>query len=105
MAEIVADPHVPGALGPEPAVAADATRSHPADKGKLRVFISYSRTESDFADQLQAALQTCGFECVIDREDISGGEDWKTRLGAGRLCPFAFLGAVGDMRLGGRAVR
>jgi TPR repeat protein len=82
MTEIVADPHVHGALGPETVLAADATRSHPADKGKLRVFISYSRTESDFADQLQAALQTCGFECVIDREDISGGEDWKTRLGA-----------------------
>ena len=35
MAEIVADPHVHGALGPETVVAADATRSHPADKGGI----------------------------------------------------------------------
>ena len=82
MAEIDADPHGHGAPGPETVALADANRNHPADKGKLRVFISYSRADSDFADQLQAALQTCGFECVIDREDISGGEDWKTRLGA-----------------------
>src|SRR5271167_2027588 len=82
MAEIVADPIGHGAPGPETIRTAEANYNHPADKGKLRVFISYSRVESDFADQLQAALQTCGFECVIDREDISGGEDWKTRLSA-----------------------
>jgi hypothetical protein len=35
----------------------------------------------DFADQLDAALNTCGFECFIDRQGISGGEDWKRRLG------------------------
>ena len=82
MAEIVANPIGQDLPGPAIIAAADANRDHPADKGKLRVFISYSRVESDFADQLQAALQTCGFECVIDREDISGGEDWKTRLSA-----------------------
>jgi hypothetical protein len=52
-----------------------------SDKGKLRVFISYSRDDLDFADQLDAALDTCGFECLIDRHGISGGEDWKRRLG------------------------
>ena len=82
MAEIVADPHGPGPPGPEASPAADSRPAHPADKGRLRVFISYSRADNEFADQLQAALETCGFECVIDREDISGGEDWKTRLGA-----------------------
>jgi TPR repeat protein len=82
MAEIPANPIGQDLPGPAIVVAADANRDHPADRGKLRVFISYSRVESDFADQLQAALQTCGFECVIDREDISGGEDWKTRLSA-----------------------
>ena len=64
------------------APAAVAAPAHPADKGKLRVFISYSRIDHEFANQLLAALETCGFECVIDREDISGGEDWKGRLGA-----------------------
>jgi len=34
-----------------------------------------------FADQLDDALNACGFECVIDRHGISGGEDWKRRLG------------------------
>ena len=52
-----------------------------ADRGKLRVFISYSREDLDFADQLAAALDFSGFECFIDREGISGGEAWKRRLG------------------------
>src|SRR5262249_1170062 len=51
------------------------------DGGKLRVFISYSRDDLDFADQLDAALNTCGFECFIDRQGISGGEAWNRRLG------------------------
>ena len=51
------------------------------DRGKLRVFISYSRDDLNFADQLDAALSACGFECLIDRHGISGGEDWKRRLG------------------------
>jgi hypothetical protein len=39
------------------------------------------RDDLDFADQLAAALDFSGFKCVIDREGISGGEDWKRRLG------------------------
>ena len=50
-------------------------------EGKLRVFISYSRDDLKFADQLDAALSACGFECLIDRHGISGGEAWKPRLG------------------------
>ena len=49
---------------------------------KLRVFISYSRLDVAFADQLVAALEAFGFDPIIDRHDISGGEDWKVRLGA-----------------------
>jgi TPR repeat protein len=52
-----------------------------SDRGKLRVFISYSRDDLKFADQLDAALRAYGFECLIDRHGISGGEDWKRRLG------------------------
>src|SRR5262245_8975798 len=47
-----------------------------------KVFISYSRSDVAFADQLVTALQLCGFEPTIDRHDISGGEDWKARLRA-----------------------
>ena len=58
-----------------------ASRPTSSDSGKLRVFISYSRDDLKFADQLDAALTACGFECLIDRHGISGGEDWKRRLG------------------------
>jgi TIR domain len=49
--------------------------------GKLSVFISYSRDDLAFADQLDAALGFHGFSVTIDRHGISGGEDWKRRLG------------------------
>lgn len=53
------------------------------EAGKLKVFVSYSRKDSlTFADQLVAALETCGFETLIDRHAISAGEEWKARLGA-----------------------
>jgi WD40 repeat protein/lysozyme family protein len=50
-------------------------------EAKLRVFVSYSRDDLEFADQLVAALAPCGFEPTIDRHGISGGEDWQNRLG------------------------
>src|SRR5262245_794493 len=68
------------ASGPVSA-AQQASRPDTPDRGKLRVFISYSRDDLYFADQLDAALNACGFECLIDRHGISGGEDWKRRLG------------------------
>ena len=72
-----------GPASSEPAGIALQQASRPAssDRGKLRVFISYSRDDLNFADQLDAALNACGFECLIDRHGISGGEDWKQRLG------------------------
>ena len=47
---------------------------------KLRVFISYSRDDLNFADQLAAALRAGGIDPTIDRQGISGGEDWRRRL-------------------------
>src|SRR5215813_12858099 len=72
-----------GPASSEPTGTTPQQASGPAssDKGKLRVFISYSRDDLNFADQLDAALNACGFECLIDRHGISGGEDWKRRLG------------------------
>jgi len=49
---------------------------------KLSVFISYSRDDLAFADQLVAALKLYGFDPTIDRHGISGGEAWQERLGA-----------------------
>jgi len=80
MADIAHDASGPS---PKPGDVAPQQPSRPdsPDKGKLRLFISYSRDDLEFADQLNAALNACGFECIIDREGISGGEDWKRRLG------------------------
>ena len=49
---------------------------------KLSVFISYSRDDLDFADQLDAALDLHDFDVTLDRHNISGGEDWQAQLGA-----------------------
>src|SRR3954451_18671325 len=58
-------------------VVAEATQQ----EHKLNVFISYSRDDLGFADQLDAALGVTGFDPILDRHGISGGEDWKSRLG------------------------
>ena len=47
----------------------------------LRLFISYSRQDLDFADQLVAALDAFGFKTTIDRKGIHGAEKWEQRLG------------------------
>jgi len=53
----------------------------PGHDDKLNVFISYSRDDLDFSDQLDKALGLYGFATTIDRHGISVGEDWKSRLG------------------------
>jgi hypothetical protein len=58
-------------------VVAEATQQD----NKLNVFISYSRDDLGFSDQLDAALGLTGFDATLDRQGISGGEDWKSRLG------------------------
>ena len=47
----------------------------------LKVFVSYSRTDVEFADQLVLALEDKGFQTILDRHDMSGGENWRERLG------------------------
>jgi hypothetical protein len=51
------------------------------EAAKLKVFISYSRSDIDFADQLVAALAAYGITPSIDREGIHGAEKWQERLG------------------------
>lgn len=53
-----------------------------ADGERLRVFISYARSDgSTFAEELVAGLEAAGFDPFLDRHDIAPGEDWETRLG------------------------
>ena len=47
----------------------------------LKVFVSYSRKDEDFAQDLLAGLQVGGFEPYLDKHDIAAGEDWEARLG------------------------
>src|SRR5262245_6778407 len=82
MEDIAHDALGPASPRPSDIAPQQASRPDSPDRGKLRVFISYSRDDLHFAEQLDAALNACGFECIIDRHGISGGEDWKRRLGS-----------------------
>ena len=53
------------------------SQSEPAE---LKVFISYSRKDVNFADQLVAALTAYGMMPSIDRGEIQGAEKWLERL-------------------------
>ena len=48
---------------------------------RMKIFISYSRDDVNFADQIVLALQDRGFEPLLDRHDIDSGEKWRDRLG------------------------
>jgi hypothetical protein len=45
-----------------------------------KIFISYSREDSTFADRLAAALSARGFEALIDRTEVYAFEDWWQRI-------------------------
>jgi hypothetical protein len=81
MADVAHDLSGPASPKPDDTAPQQASGHDSPDRDKLRIFISYSRDDLDFADQLDAALNTYGFECFIDRQGVSGGEDWKRRLG------------------------
>ena len=53
-----------------------------ADTDRSRLFISYSRADLPFTDELVAGLAaSADFEILIDRAGIAHGEDWRARLG------------------------
>ena len=65
----------------EPTMAGIRSAKPPA-ANKLKVFISYSRDDTAFADEIVAGLEyDGGFEISIDRDSIREGEDWRARLG------------------------
>lgn len=51
------------------------------ERTALKVFISYSRKDGDFAQELLAGLELAGCEPYLDKHDIAAGEDWDLRLG------------------------
>ena len=51
-------------------------------RGRSKVFISYSRLDLAFANELATALESSAdFEILIDRVGIGHGEAWRDRLG------------------------
>ena len=62
-------------------------------QSRAKVFISYSRKDMEFADRLDAALWTRGFEPLIDRTDILAFEEWWKRVEAliGRADTVVFV--------------
>src|SRR6516165_9704188 len=61
---------------------AEAAEPDVARQSRAKVFISYSRKDMSFADRLEAALKTRGFEPLIDRTDIYAFEQWWERIEA-----------------------
>src|SRR3954452_15873298 len=58
----------------------DAAEQASGKQPKAKVFISYSRKDLSFADQVEAALKARGFEALIDRTDIYAFEEWWKRI-------------------------
>lgn len=56
------------------------TEAEGTGDGNLKVFISYSRMDEDFAQELLAGLRLAGFEPYLDKHDIAPGEDWEKRI-------------------------
>jgi TIR domain len=79
----------------------------PAPDARARIFISYSRKDITFADQLDAALKARGFEPLIDRTDIYAFEEWWTRVEAliGRADTVVFVLSPDAVRPGTVALR
>jgi len=49
---------------------------------RFKVFISYSRKDGAFAQELLTALDLLGFHPYLDKADIAPGEPWEDRLGS-----------------------
>ena len=47
---------------------------------KLKVFISYARSDLATTDRLVKALEAGGLECLVDRRDLPYGEKWQNVL-------------------------
>src|SRR5262245_37239992 len=60
--------------------ATQASTPTPNQSTKAKVFISYSRTDSRFADRIEAALKSRGFTVAIDRQEIFAFEEWWKRI-------------------------
>src|SRR5262245_6838560 len=58
-----------GLLQVQPMISSTSSRPEGAAR-KLKVFVSYSRRDIEFADRIVEALQDRGLEVLIDRRDL-----------------------------------
>jgi WD40 repeat protein len=68
---------------PEPAAdskTSDARKVVATEGDKPTAFISYSRTDIEFVNRLEAALKARGVDARVDRDDIEKSEEWWTRI-------------------------
>ena len=49
--------------------------------GRAKIFLSYSRRQVEFADEMELALEDKGYDVLVDRHNIAKGEDFQRRLG------------------------
>jgi tetratricopeptide (TPR) repeat protein len=49
-------------------------------EARIRIFISYSREDTDFADRLQADLHARGYDVWGGRLQLKGGRDWSDMI-------------------------
>jgi hypothetical protein len=52
----------------------------PQNGERLKIFISYSRTDVVIAERFVVDLEENGFEVLIDRRDLPYGEEWQPEL-------------------------
>ncbi len=63
----------------------------PAAPGTLHTFISYSRKDTPFVEQLEAALHARGITTWRDAHSIPGGDDWYQNIVTGLANAYAVL--------------
>lgn len=61
---------------------------------RIKVFISYSRHDAPFVEQLGAALQARGIDAWIDRREITATADWLQRIIQGIVQSTFFIFVV-----------
>jgi hypothetical protein len=57
-----------------------------------QIFISYSRMDREFVDELIGQVENRGFDVWVDRKDIGGGKEWRAAISqAISECSFFML--------------
>ena len=48
--------------------------------GEVEAFFSYSRSDSEFVDRLDADLRARDFKTWVDRRKLEGGQNWQQEI-------------------------